>query len=89
MSVNYVIPNLLNNGIKEGEARYGKQAHWCGIGDGEICVTGKVAVYAAPTLIYHYVVEHQYRPPDEFINTVLSGTQPGTEEHKNLLSQYS
>jgi len=27
--------------------------------------------YAAPTLVHHYVVEHGYRPPDEFIAAVL------------------
>jgi hypothetical protein len=28
-------------------------------------------VYFAPDLILHYVAEHQYRPPDEFIEAVL------------------
>ena len=32
--------------------------------------TGRV--YAAPTLIWHYVTEHGYRPPDEFIDAVLA-----------------
>ena len=27
--------------------------------------------YFAPDLIYHYVVEHNYRPPEEFIEAVL------------------
>jgi len=26
---------------------------------------------AAPNLVYHYVTEHQYRPPDYFIDAVL------------------
>lgn len=73
---------------KEGKARYGKQAHWCGIGDGEIRVIGKTAAYAAPTLVYHYVVEHRYRPPQEFIDAVLSGPPPGSEEHERLLDKY-
>ena len=29
-------------------------------------------VFAAPDLIYHYVVEHSYAPPKEFIDAVLA-----------------
>ena len=40
-------------------------------GDGEIRVPGKQGkVYAAPNLIYHYVVAHEYRPPDEFLEAL-------------------
>lgn len=28
--------------------------------------------YAAPSLIHHYVVAHDYRPPDEFVAAVLA-----------------
>lgn len=28
--------------------------------------------FAAPNLIYHYVTDHKYLPPEEFINSVLS-----------------
>ena len=38
----------------------------------EIRVAGDGRVYAAPELVYHYVVAHQYRPPDEFIAAVLA-----------------
>ncbi|WP_446009239.1 DUF7919 family protein [Candidatus Electrothrix sp.] len=72
----------------EGQSRYGEKTHWLGIGDGEICVIGKSVIYAAPTLIYHYVVEHQYKPPDEFIEAVLKGPSPGSEEHKVLLRKF-
>jgi hypothetical protein len=33
-------------------------------------VDGKI-VYAAPDLIYHYVVKHNYAPPDGFVAAVL------------------
>jgi hypothetical protein len=82
-------PQSAERWYKESESRYGKQAYWCSIGNGEIRVIDKAVVYAAPTLIYHYIVEHQYRPPDEFIDAVLSGPQPDTEEHKSLLGRYS
>ncbi len=29
-------------------------------------------VYAAPSLVHHYVVAHDYRPPDEFVAAVLA-----------------
>ena len=32
-------------------------------------------IYAAPNLIYHYVKEHRYLPPMEFINAVLSAAR--------------
>jgi hypothetical protein len=36
-------------------------------GTGEIDVAGSDVIYAAPTLIVHYVEAHRYRPPDEFV----------------------
>jgi hypothetical protein len=41
-------------------------------------------VYAAPNLIYHYVVEHHYCPPEEFIQAVLEGPLPGSPEYEAL-----
>ena len=40
-------------------------------GSAEIRVVGRERDYAAPTLISHYVLMHQYRPPQEFIDAVL------------------
>jgi hypothetical protein len=42
------------------------------LGNGEIWTIGKSALYAAPTLIYHYVTAHEYRPPDDYIESVLA-----------------
>jgi len=72
---------------KEQEAKYGKNAQWANLGDGEIRVLGKSAVYAAPTLIYHYVIQHQYKPPDEFIEAILAG-KPASKEQRKLLRRY-
>lgn len=41
------------------------------IGGAEIRVPGKWKIYAAPNLIYHYVTEHNYLPPQEFIEAVI------------------
>ncbi len=42
-------------------------------------------VYAAPTLVYHYVVDHHYRPPAEFVTALLDGPRPGSQEYFALL----
>lgn len=38
----------------------------------EMRVAGSERVYAAPSLMHHYVVAHEYRPPEEFIAAVLA-----------------
>ena len=38
----------------------------------EMRVAGGGEVYAAPSLVHHYVVAHDYRPPDEFVSAVLA-----------------
>lgn len=41
------------------------------VGDAEIGVPGNHGiVYAAPTLIGHYIQTHSYRPPEEFLAAV-------------------
>ena len=40
----------------------------------EMRVAGGGRVYAAPTLVHHYIEAHGYRPPDEFIAAVLAWT---------------
>jgi hypothetical protein len=43
------------------------------LGNGQIRIKGGAGVwYAAPTLVEHYVVVHQYLPPAEFVQAVLS-----------------
>lgn len=56
-----------------------------GLGNGEIRVIGTDVVYAAPTLIYHYVADHDYQPPQEFVEAVLNGPGPGSGEHQILI----
>lgn len=40
-------------------------------GKAEIRVQGTGVVYAAPSLISHYVKEHEYAPPEEFVRWVI------------------
>jgi hypothetical protein len=43
------------------------------IGSGEVHVRGGEGhVYAAPALVVHYVADHGYRPPREFVDAVLA-----------------
>lgn len=54
----------------------------CWLGSAEIRVFGREAgTYAAPNLIYHYVVDHHYLPPEEFIRAVLEGPLPDSPEY--------
>jgi hypothetical protein len=39
------------------------------------------SLYAAPTLIYHYVRTHHYKPPDEFLRALKDGPRPPGEEY--------
>ncbi|MDX1663994.1 MAG: hypothetical protein R3272_09385 [Candidatus Promineifilaceae bacterium] len=56
------------------------------LGAAEIRVLGEEDIFAAPDLIYHYVTEHAYRPPAVFVQAVLEGPQPGSAEHRALVS---
>ena len=57
----------------------------CILGSAEIRVIGEEDIFAAPTLIYHYVTVHNYLPPDEFIDAVLHGPQPESAEYRALI----
>jgi len=70
------------------DRKFGENTHWMSVGTGEIRVMGQLVIYASPALIHHYVVEHQYRPPQEFIDAVLSGPGPGDDEYRELLAHY-
>ncbi|KOY87745.1 hypothetical protein AD998_17855 [bacterium 336/3] len=44
------------------------------LGHSEICIPSKDGdfVYASPTLIYHYILEHHYLPSKDYIESVLA-----------------
>jgi hypothetical protein len=41
------------------------------LGSAEIRITSGALLYAAPTLVLHYVVDHDYLPPPEFVDGLL------------------
>lgn len=47
---------------------------------GSLGVLHEGKLYCPPTMIVHYVEQHQYLPPDEFISSVLAGPLPDTPE---------
>jgi hypothetical protein len=50
-------------------------------GNGQIRVRGRDGIwYAAPTMVHHYVVAHQYQPPPEFVDAVLNLVAVGQDD---------
>jgi len=43
--------------------------------------------FAAPDLLYHYVADHHYRPPPEFVTAVMSGPATGSDAYFKLLEE--
>ncbi|HSM55736.1 MAG TPA: hypothetical protein VK879_06225 [Candidatus Sulfomarinibacteraceae bacterium] len=54
-------------------------------GVAEIRVLGDDDIFAAPTLIHHYVTAHDYQPPDVFVRAVVAGPPAGSREHRALV----
>lgn len=60
------------------------------LGSAEIWVSDEQnRIYVAPNLIYHYVTAHQYYPPDDFIEAVLSTEKGLSQEEVDALCQES
>lgn len=58
------------------------------LGSGEIRVFSSTGeAFAAPNLIYHYILEHQYHPPEEFLQAVEKGPRPESDEYRELLGR--
>jgi membrane protease YdiL (CAAX protease family) len=58
------------------------------LGTSEIRVfEGEGCIYAAPTLIYHYVSDHGYRPPESFIQALMSEPAPPAAEYFDRLAR--
>ena len=56
------------------------------LGYSEIRVIGPSGQsFAAPSLIYHYVCVHHYRPPDAFLTALRSGLTPSSEAYFDAL----
>jgi hypothetical protein len=59
------------------------------LGSSEIRVFSRQGdIYAAPTLIYHYVNTHQYAPPGEFLRALQEGPKPPAPEYFEELEKF-
>ncbi len=56
------------------------------LGAAEIRIIGTEDIFAAPDLIYHYVTDHNYLPPDEFIDAVMKGPAADSAEYRALIN---
>ena len=55
-------------------------------GSDEIRVVGKDGkVYASPSLIKHYIKNHDYLPPPAFVDAILSGPCPDSKEYAEIV----
>ena len=45
-------------------------------------------IYAFPDIILHYVLAHNYKPPQEFIDSVLCAPLPGTPEYEDFVAPW-
>ncbi len=74
---------------REGTAPYRATTSDVACGSGEIRVIGPGGhIYAAPQLILHYVVEHHYCPPGEFIDAMMAGPLPGTPPYQAAMGEH-
>jgi len=59
------------------------------LGAAEIRVFSKSGViYAAPTLIYHYISTHHYKPPDEFLQALRESPRPPSDLYFEKLDEF-
>ena len=55
------------------ETRDGVTLH---LGSAEVWIYGRRVAFRAPNLVYHYVVRHEYAPPEAFVNAACAWWQP-------------
>jgi len=56
-------------------------------GNGEIWIVGKDQIYAAPSLIIHYIKDHNYLPPQEFIDSVFNGISSESDLYQRKIEE--
>ncbi|QQS41384.1 MAG: hypothetical protein IPM63_00060 [Acidobacteriota bacterium] len=45
-------------------------------------------LYVAPEMVSHYVENHRYRPPKEFVKAVLDSPLPDTREYSDAIARF-
>lgn len=57
-------------------------------GTANLGVPAGEALFVAPEMVLHYVDEHGYRPPDEFVAAVMASPLPGTPEYAAAVARF-
>jgi len=55
------------------------------VGATNLLIPGPAEVYLAPSMVYHYIVTHRYRPPDAFCDAVLQCPAIGSRTYFEAL----
>ena len=55
------------------------------VGASNLFIPGPAQVYISPSMIFHYITRHQYRPPDDFCEAVLRSPAIGSREYFEAL----
>jgi hypothetical protein len=55
---------------------------------GNVIIPTETFVYIAPEMISHYIEAHNYKPPDEFIKTVIDCPKQESPEYMKLIQKY-
>ena len=54
----------------------------------DIVVPSNQVMYVAPKMILHYITEHGYLPPKQFIDAVLESPIPGTKSYNDAVAKF-
>ena len=69
------------------QARHGQMR--LSLGSTILVVLGKHdSLYVIPDLIYHYIVEHNYLPPQEFLDVLRESPAPEASEYQAIRNFY-
>jgi len=70
--------------------RGGHDCEFCGQGYSHINVgiPWNGLLYVVPELVIHYIEDHGYSPPQEFISAVLAAPLPGTQEFREVVTPF-
>jgi hypothetical protein len=55
---------------------------------GNLGVPAGTVLFVAPEMVVHYVAEHDYLPPQEFVDAVLAAPDPGTEDYRRAVQPF-
>ena len=91
--------SLLRNGFKRDFSGYNfRGLHACSLCKNDedlllinsyvnLFIPSESCVFVAPGAIDHYITEHMYKPPEEFLNALLRCPNPASSEYDDTLEK--